>query len=58
MRDLFNKKQTRISPDSLRSNLIVSFYKQNDDSDDEIIEYDFNTGDEDDDIENDNTNIQ
>ena len=58
MRDLFNKKQTRISPDSLRSNLIVSFQKQNDDSDDEIIEYDFNTDDHDDYIENDDTNIQ
>lgn len=27
MRDIYNKKQTRLSPKSLRSNLIVSFYE-------------------------------
>ena len=58
MRDLYNKKQTRLSPESLRSNLIVSFYKQKCIFDDEIIEYDLNFGNDDEDLENDVSNDQ
>lgn len=58
MRDLYNKKQTRLSPESLHSNLIVSFYKQKCIFDDEIIEYDLNFGNDDEDLENDVSNDQ
>lgn len=39
MRDLFNKKQTRMSAVSLRSNLIVSFYQNENNFDDYIEDY-------------------